>query len=143
MHYDGSWPPFWLPLFRSDGLHVYLYALTSHFGHWVVVGRQGRKALRWQVAKELIYGQVKKSYRRRKLARVIPVMRLGTQDADPRRLTGDRLLRPAEHRLYRAGESDGPTWGSSARPPHVGHLSTGSTAARPSGVVARLLSFCP
>src|SRR5215470_9401708 len=55
--------------------------LSSHFGHWVVVGRQGRKALRWQVAKELIYGQVKKSYRRRKLARVTPVMRLGTEDA--------------------------------------------------------------
>jgi hypothetical protein len=35
----------------------------------------------WQVVAELIYGQVKKSYRRRKLVRVTPVMRLGTQDA--------------------------------------------------------------
>ena len=34
---------------------------------------------RWQVAASLIYGQVKKSYRRRKLVRVTPVMRLGTQ----------------------------------------------------------------
>jgi hypothetical protein len=32
-----------------------------------------------QVAAGLIYGQVKKSYRRRKLVRVTPVMRLGTQ----------------------------------------------------------------
>src|SRR5215469_7848680 len=112
MHYDGSWPPFWLSLFTSDGLHVYLYALTSHFGHWVVVGRQGRKALRWQVAKELIYGQVKKSYRRRKLVRVSQVMRLGTENADPRRLAAVRLLRPAEHRIYRAGESDHPPWKS-------------------------------
>jgi hypothetical protein len=31
------------------------------------------------VATGLIYGQVKKTYRRRKLARVTPVMRLGTQ----------------------------------------------------------------
>ena len=35
----------------------------------------------WQVAAGLIYGQVKKSYRRRRLARVTPVMRLGTEAA--------------------------------------------------------------
>jgi IS1 family transposase len=68
-----------LPLFTSDGLNFYFYALTAHFGHWFVVGRRGRKALRWQVATELIYGQVKKNYRGRKLARVTPVMRLGTE----------------------------------------------------------------
>jgi IS1 family transposase len=73
--------PGWLPLFTSDGLNLYFYALTAHFGHLLVVGRQGRKARQWQVAKELIYGQVKKSYRRRKLARVTPVMRLGTEGA--------------------------------------------------------------
>ncbi len=33
----------------------------------------------WQVAAGLIYGQVKKSERRRKLARITHVMRLGTQ----------------------------------------------------------------
>ncbi len=43
--------------------------------------RQGRKARLWQVAAGLIYGQVKKSYRRRKLVRVTPVMRLGTSAA--------------------------------------------------------------
>src|SRR5205085_2426469 len=68
-----------LPVFTSDGLNLYFYALTAHFGHWLQVGRRGRKALRWQVATELIYGQVKKSYRRRKLARVTSVMRLGTE----------------------------------------------------------------
>ena len=36
---------------------------------------------RWQVETGLIYGQVKKSYRRRRLVRVTRVMRLGTQDA--------------------------------------------------------------
>jgi len=35
----------------------------------------------WQVAAELIYGQVKKCYQRRKLVRVTHVMRLGTEDA--------------------------------------------------------------
>jgi len=34
--------------------------------------------LQWQVAAELTYGQVKKTYQRRKLVRVTPVMRLGT-----------------------------------------------------------------
>ena len=36
---------------------------------------------RWQVAAGLIYGQVKKSYRRRRLIWVSRVMRLGTVDA--------------------------------------------------------------
>jgi hypothetical protein len=35
----------------------------------------------WQVEAGLIYGQVKKSYRRRKIVRVTHVMRLGTQTA--------------------------------------------------------------
>ena len=52
----------------------------AHFGHWREVVRHGRKALRWRVVGGLIYGQVKKSYRRRKLVRVTRVMRLGTED---------------------------------------------------------------
>ena len=69
-----------LPLFTSDGLNLYFYALTAHFGQWLE-GRRGRKARQWQVAVGLIYGQVKKSYRRRKLVQVTPVMRLGTHAA--------------------------------------------------------------
>ena len=69
-----------LPLFTSDGLNLYFYALTAHFGQWLTFYRRGRKVRRWQVAAELIYGQVKKSYRRRKLIRVMPVMRLGTRE---------------------------------------------------------------
>jgi hypothetical protein len=53
--------------------------LAAHFGQWLEVGRRGRKVRQWQVAAGLIYGQVKKSYRRRKLLRVTHVMRLGTQ----------------------------------------------------------------
>jgi hypothetical protein len=70
--------PSCLPLFTSDGLNLYFYALTAHFGHWLEVRCRGRKTRQWQVAAELIYGQVKKSYRGRKLVRVTPVMRLGT-----------------------------------------------------------------
>jgi IS1 family transposase len=67
-----------LPLFTSDGLNVYFYALTAHFGHWLQASRRGRHRRQWQVEAGLIYGQVKKSYRRRKLVRVTPVVRLGT-----------------------------------------------------------------
>ena len=70
-----------LPIFTSDGLNVYFYALTAHFGRWLVVFQRGRKVRKWQVATRLIYGQVKKSYRRHKLVRVSQVMRLGTEDA--------------------------------------------------------------
>src|SRR6266480_4926941 len=39
-----------LPLFTSDGLNLYFYAITAHFGQWLQVGCRGRKVLRWQVA---------------------------------------------------------------------------------------------
>jgi IS1 family transposase/transposase-like protein len=68
-----------LPLFTSDGLNVYFYALTAHFGQWLVERRRGRTVRQWQVEPRLIYGQVKKCYRRRKLVRVRHVMRLGTE----------------------------------------------------------------
>jgi IS1 family transposase len=71
--------PACLPLFTSDGLNLSFYALTAHFGQWLAVCRQGRNVRQWQVEPRLIYGQVKKCYRRRKLLRVSHVMRLGTQ----------------------------------------------------------------
>jgi IS1 family transposase len=71
-------------LFTSDGLDLYFYALTAHFGQWVQV--VGEKKRHWQVAAELLYGQVKKSYRRRKLAKVERRMRWGTWEAFQARL---------------------------------------------------------
>lgn len=64
-----------LPVFTSDGLDLYFYAITAHFGQWVTDVTSGKT--RWQVALDLLYGQVKKSYRRRKLALVERRMRLG------------------------------------------------------------------
>jgi hypothetical protein len=58
---DKAWPPFCLPLFNSDGLNLYFYALTAHFGQWLALGRRGCSVRRWQVEPSLIYGQVKKS----------------------------------------------------------------------------------
>src|SRR5438874_3686993 len=79
--YEIACPPGCLPLFTSDGLNLYFYALTAHFGQWLTLGRRGRNVRQWQVEPRLIYGQVKKTYRRRKLVRVSPVMRLGTEAA--------------------------------------------------------------
>src|SRR5262249_60772609 len=63
----------------SDGLNLYFYALTAHFGQWVA--GMGRRVRQWQVAAGLIYGQVKKPYRRGTLVRVTQVMRCGTRVA--------------------------------------------------------------
>ena len=50
-------------------------------GQWLEVCRRGRNVCQWQMAAGLIYGQVKKCYRRRKLVRVTRVMRLGIDAA--------------------------------------------------------------
>src|SRR5262249_13250798 len=62
-----------IPRFSSDGLNLSFSALTAHVGHWLQVGRRGRKVSPWHGAAQLIYGQVKQSYRRLKLVRVSPV----------------------------------------------------------------------
>jgi hypothetical protein len=74
--------------------------LAAHFGQWLQIRRRGRNVRRWLVEPHLIYGQVKKSYQRRKLVRVTHVMRLGTEPADPRGLTGTRLIRTVEHGVH-------------------------------------------
>jgi IS1 family transposase len=71
-------PPGCIPVFTSDGLNQYFYALTAHFGQWV--GATGRRARQWHVAPGLIYGQIRKRYRRKRLLGVTPVMRCGTAE---------------------------------------------------------------
>ncbi len=66
-----------LPVFTSDGLNLYFYARTAHFGQWGTAS--GRRARQWQVADDLIYGQVKKTYQRRKVVRVTHRMRCGSR----------------------------------------------------------------
>jgi IS1 family transposase len=54
------------PVVTTDGLRHYFYALTAHFGRWVAAGRRQR----WQVSAALLYGQVQKRYRQRRLVRI-------------------------------------------------------------------------
>jgi IS1 family transposase len=65
-----------VPLVTSDGLRSYFYALTAHYGKWVT---QGRHRV-WQVAPTLLYGQVHKQYRCRRLVRVSQRVLCGTWD---------------------------------------------------------------
>ncbi len=94
----------------------------------------------WQVAAGLIYGQVKKSYRRRKLIRVTHVMRLETETALKVARPRTWPLRTAEYRFYRAGESDRPSWSGSIGTSHLGYGEARPTTPDPPRVVASLLS---
>jgi IS1 family transposase len=68
-----------LPVFSSDGLALYFYALTAHFGEWVQPLGERRRV--WTVAARLLYAQVIKRYRRRRLAEIRHQVYLGTPEA--------------------------------------------------------------
>ena len=65
------------PVITTDGLRLYFYALTAHFGSWVTTGRRRR----WQVDLRLLYGQLHKRYRRRRLVRIRYHMGCGSRRA--------------------------------------------------------------
>jgi hypothetical protein len=46
-----------LPVFSSDGLRMYFYALTAHFGCWTPPP-EGKRAPRWQVDPGLLFAQL-------------------------------------------------------------------------------------
>lgn len=67
------------PIFTSDGLRHYFYSLTAHYGHWYRL--EGSRRPRWQVDPHLLYGQVKKSYRRYRLKNLTKRTLLGSPKA--------------------------------------------------------------
>jgi len=76
--------PTCIPVITTDGLRLYFYAITAHFGHWIAAGRRRR----WAVDPALLYGQVHKRYRRRRLVRIRYQMCTGTRSALRSRLRG-------------------------------------------------------
>ncbi len=92
------------------------------------MGRRGRHGRRWQVAAGLIYGQVKKSYRDRRLVRVTHVMRLGTEAALTATLQGlglsgklntafiERVNLTVRHGLAALARR---TWATAQQSPHL------------------------
>lgn len=72
-----------VPLFLTDGLKDYATALLPHFGQWMQPERRQDKGPspqpRWMPLPALIYAQVVKSYRRRRLVGGTPRVGFGTQ----------------------------------------------------------------
>jgi hypothetical protein len=52
-----------VPIFTSDCLALYFFALTAHFGRWLSQEvKPGRFKPIWQVSSQLLYGQIIKRY---------------------------------------------------------------------------------
>ena len=52
-----------MPVFSTDGLRHYFYALTAHFGRWEKA--EGKKSV-WVLVSDFLYAQVIKHQRRRR-----------------------------------------------------------------------------
>jgi IS1 family transposase len=63
-----------MPLFLTDGFREYVTALLTHYGHWVQPSRRQDKGPapkpRWMPRPQLLYAQVVKTVRRRRLVDV-------------------------------------------------------------------------
>jgi len=72
-----------MPLFLTDGFNEYKTAILAHFGHWMQPERRRDKGPmpkpRWVPLPELLYAQVVKSYRRRRLVGVTHRVVFGTR----------------------------------------------------------------
>jgi hypothetical protein len=67
------------PLFLTDGFREYVLALLTHYGHWVQPERRQAKGPLPQPG--LLYAQVIKTMRRRRLVNVTPRVVFGTLEA--------------------------------------------------------------
>jgi IS1 family transposase/transposase-like protein len=72
-----------VPLFLTDGFKEYRTAILAHCGQWMQPERRWDKGPmpkpRWMPLPELLYAQVVKSYRRRRLVGVMHCVVFGTQ----------------------------------------------------------------
>ena len=73
------------PLFLTDGFREYVTALLTHYGHWVQPPRRQATGPtpkpRWRPLPHLLYAQVVKTVRRRRLVRVSHRVVFGTLEA--------------------------------------------------------------
>jgi IS1 family transposase len=77
--------PGWVPLFLTDGFKEYTTALLTHFGQWVHLPRSQATGPapkpRWMPVPQLLYAQVVKTMRRRRLVDVKHRVVFGTLEA--------------------------------------------------------------
>jgi hypothetical protein len=126
-------------VFTSDGLNLYFYALTAHFGQWVAGA--GRRTRQWHLAAGLIYGQVKKAYQRRKLVGVTYVMRCGTRLALKTRLQALGLSGKLNTAFVERIKKDATAERGSAGAANLVNCSASAASAPASGLVAERLPF--
>jgi len=73
------------PLFLTDGSRAYMTALLTHYGHWVQLPRRQARGPapkpRWMPPPELLYAQVVKTMRRRRIVEVKHRVVFGTKAA--------------------------------------------------------------
>jgi len=73
-----------VPLFLTDGFKEYATAILAHFGQWIQPDRRQAKGPmpkpRWLPLPELLYAQVVKSYRRRRIVGVKHRVVFGTME---------------------------------------------------------------
>ena len=74
-----------VPLFLRDGFKEYMAAILTHFGHWVQLPRRQATGPspqpRWMPLPGLLYAQVIKTVRRRRLVNVTHRVVFGTLEA--------------------------------------------------------------
>jgi hypothetical protein len=72
------------PLWLTDGFREYMTTLLTHYGQWVHLPRRQATGPapkpRWMPLPELLYAQVVKSYRRRRIVRVTHRVVIGTME---------------------------------------------------------------
>ena len=94
------------PLFLTDGFREYLTALLTHYGHWVQPPRRQATGPapkpRWMPLPQLLYAQVVKTVRRRRLVRVQPPR--GVRHPGGRRAGAGGLWLADQHGLCRAAQ---------------------------------------
>src|SRR6266704_2875255 len=73
-----------VPLFLTDGFKAYTTALLTHYGQWVQPARRQATGAapkpRWMPLPGLLYAQVSKTLRRRRLIRVVHRVVFGTRE---------------------------------------------------------------
>ena len=74
-HLKLALKPGWVPLFLSDGLRSYFYAITAHFGCWFRPERA--RTDHWHISDHLLYGQLVKQRKSRKSGFAIMRMMAG------------------------------------------------------------------
>jgi IS1 family transposase len=84
-HIVQMWAPGCIPLFVSDGYAHYLPAIVTHVGHWMQPPRRQARGPapqpRWMPQPGLLYAQVVKTMRRRRLVAVQHRVVFGTKAA--------------------------------------------------------------